>query len=196
MYGIGAVKYKGKPVGYIAKNSFDMGGTKPESTDIEAEQVPGAPVLVIPQSNGKIAPKFDMIQLNFESLEQLLGGKLHKSGEKVVGWTAPRAAMVMEGPWELELVSGQSVLIPNATLLSDLAGKLTLTETAKIEVELKVAMPSAAKVPPTAYSPAIHCPPSGRKKPDGCSPRKPKPHDNVWTLRLRGPYSARLPMRC
>lgn len=148
MYGIGAVKYKGKPVGYIAKNSFDMGGTKPESTDIEAEQVPGAPVLVIAQSNGKIAPKFDMIQLNFESLEQLLGGKLHKNGEKVVGWTAPRAAMVMEGPWGLELVSGQSVLIPNATLLSDLAGKLTLTETAKIEVELKVAMPSAANVPP------------------------------------------------
>ena len=24
MYGIGAVKYKGAPVGYIAKNSFDL----------------------------------------------------------------------------------------------------------------------------------------------------------------------------
>lgn len=148
MYGIGAVKYKGQEVGYIAKNSFDMGGTKPESSDIEAEQVPGAPVLVIPQSNGKIAPKFDMIQLNFESLQQLLGGKLDKTGEKVTGWTAPRAAMVMEGPWELALVSGQSILIPNATLLSDLAGKLTLTETAKIEVELKVVMPTAAEIPP------------------------------------------------
>ena len=89
-----------------------------------------------------------MIQLNFESLAQLLGGKLHKSGEKIVGWTAPRATIVMEGPWELKLVSGQCVLIPSATLLSDLAGKLTLTETAKIEVELKVTMPSAAKVPP------------------------------------------------
>ncbi len=42
MYGVGAVKYKGKPIGYIAKGTFDMGGTKPESTDIEAEQVPGA----------------------------------------------------------------------------------------------------------------------------------------------------------
>lgn len=148
MYGIGAVKYKGEQVGYIAKNSFDMGGTKPESADIEAEQVPGAPVLTIPQSNGKIGPKFDMIQLNFESLKQFLGGRLHKSGEKTVGWTAPRAALVMEGPWELALVSGQSVLIPNATLLSDLAGKLTLTETAKIEVELKVTMPTGAEVPP------------------------------------------------
>lgn len=148
MYGIGAVIYKGKKVGYIAKNSFDLGGTKPEAADIEAEQVPGAPVLVIPQANGKIGPRFDMIQLNFESLQQLLGGALHKKENKVIGWTAPKSAMVMDGPWELQLVSGQSVLIPNATLLSDLGGKLTLTETAKIEVELKVSMPATANIPP------------------------------------------------
>lgn len=148
MYGIAAVKYKGKETGYVGKGSFDLGGTKPESTDIEAEQVPGAPVLVIPQSNGKIAPKFDMIQLNFENLHQLLGGALVKTGEKITGWTAPRDAMVMEGPWELALVSGQSILIPSATLLADLAGKLTLTETSKIEVELKVTAPATAKVPP------------------------------------------------
>ena len=148
MYGIGAVKYKGAPVGYIAKNTFDMGGVKPEAAEIEAEQVPGSPVLVIAQSNGKIAPKFDMIQLNFESLHQLLGGTLHKEGTKAVGWTAPRDAVIMEGPWELSLVSGQSILIPSATLLSDLAGKLTLTETAKIEVELKVTAPTTAEVPP------------------------------------------------
>lgn len=148
MYGIAAVKYKDREVGYIAKNTFDMGGTKPESAEIDAEQVPGAPVLVIAQSNGKIAPKFEMIQLNFESLNQLLGGYLHKDGERIVGWTAPREAVVMEGPWEIALVSGQSVLIPAATLLSNLAGKLTLTETAKIEVELKVTTPSTAKVPP------------------------------------------------
>lgn len=148
MYGIGAVKYKGNEVGYIEKGSFDMGGVKPEITEIEAEQVPGAPVLAIPQSNGKIAPTFNMIQLNFDSLQQLLGGALHKSGSDTVGWTAPRSAMILEGPWELALVSGQSILIPSATLLSDLAGKLTLTETAKIEVELKVTMPSAADVAP------------------------------------------------
>lgn len=148
MYGIGAVKYKGVKVGYIGKDSFDLGGVKPESTEIEAEQVPGAPVLVIPNSNGKIAPKFDLIQLNFESLQQFLGGAIHKKGDKVIGWTAPVAALAMEGPWELELVSGQSVLIPNATLLSDLAGKLTLKETAKIEVELKVSAAAVANIPP------------------------------------------------
>lgn len=149
MYGIGEVIYRGTPVGYIAKNSFELGGVKPEAAEVEAEQAPGAPVLVIAQSNGKIGPKFDMIQLTFESLQQLLGGRLIKNSEnKVTGWTAPRSAMVMEGPWEFKLVSGQSILIPNATLLADLAGKLTLTETAKIEVELKVAMPAEKGVPP------------------------------------------------
>lgn len=149
MYGIGEVRYRGTKIGYIAKNSFDLGGEKPQAAEIEAEQVPGSPVLVIAQSNGKIGPKFDMIQLTFESLQQLLGGSLIKNSDnEITGWTAPRSAMVMEGPWELKLVSGQSILIPNATLLSDLAGKLTLTETAKIEVELKVAMPTEEGVPP------------------------------------------------
>ena len=43
MYGVGAVKYKDFVVGYIEKNSFDMGGQKPESAKIEAEQVSGNP---------------------------------------------------------------------------------------------------------------------------------------------------------
>ena len=45
MYGLGAVKYKGAEVGYIAKNSFDFGGKKPEAAKIEAEQVPVPPCL-------------------------------------------------------------------------------------------------------------------------------------------------------
>ena len=40
MYGLGAVKYKDFVVGYIEPGSFDMGGVKPESTKINAEQVP------------------------------------------------------------------------------------------------------------------------------------------------------------
>ena len=31
MYGIGAVKYKDFTIGYIEKNSFDLGGKKPEA---------------------------------------------------------------------------------------------------------------------------------------------------------------------
>ena len=152
MYGIGAVKYKDFIVGYIEKGSFDLGGQKPEAAKIEAEQVPGAPVLVIAQSNGSIAPTFNVIQMDYKNLHKLLGGSLHYkssdvSKENPIGWTAPSAAMVMQGPWELALVSGKSVLMPNAALLSNLGGKLTLTETAKIECTLEVAMPEDGSQP-------------------------------------------------
>ena len=57
MYGVGAVKYKDFVVGYIEKNSFDMGGQKPESAKIEAEQVPGTPVLSFPSRMAASPPR-------------------------------------------------------------------------------------------------------------------------------------------
>ena len=113
MYGIGAVKYKDFVVGYIEKGSFDLGGQKPEAAKIEAEQVPGAPVLVIAQSNGSIAPTFNVIQMDFDNLHKLLGGSLHykkEDSEKKtpIGWTAPSTAMVMQGPGNLPLCPGRA----------------------------------------------------------------------------------------
>ena len=162
MYGVGAVKYKDFVVGYIEKNSFDMGGQKPESAKIEAEQVPGTPVLIIPQSNGSIAPTFNVIQLNYENLHSLLGGTMHykeEDSEKKtpIGWTAPTAAVLLTGPWEIALVSGQSILIPNGTLLSNLGGKLTLTETAKIECTLEVAMAYSIRILSRKSGNSINC---------------------------------------
>lgn len=152
MYGIGAVCFKNKDIGYIEKNSFDLGGKKPEAAEIEAEQVPGAPVLIIPQSNGTIGPTFNAIELVYENLQALLGGKIHKKqkdGKEVVtGWTAPSSVLILSGPFELRLVSGQSILLPNATLLCNLGGKLTLTETAKVECQLKLAAPEEKEIPP------------------------------------------------
>lgn len=152
MYGVGEVKYKDFTVGYIEKDSFDLGGVKPEATKIDAEQVPGTPVLIIPQSNGSIAPKFNVIQLNYKNLYELLGGALHYKADdaekkKPVGWTAPSKAILIQGPWQISLVSGQSILIPNGTLLSNLGGKLTLKETAKMECTLEVAMPEDGSQP-------------------------------------------------
>lgn len=152
MYGIGRVSFKGTEVGYIEKNSFDLGGKKPESAKIEAEQVPGAPVLVIPQSNGSIAPTFNMIQLNYDNLKALLGGNIvtkEVDGKQVtIGWTAPSDTIILEGPWQIDLVSGQSILIPKATLLSNPGGKLTLSESAKIECTLELSVPDDKEVPP------------------------------------------------
>ena len=152
MYGLGAVKYNDFVLGYIVKGSFDLNGQKPEAAKIEAEQAPGAPVLIIPQSNGSIAPTFNVIQTDYKNMHVLLGGTLHYAKEdsqkkNPTGWTAPQAALLMQGPFELALVSGRSILIPNGTLLSNLGGKLTLTETAKIECTLEVTMPEDGSQP-------------------------------------------------
>ncbi len=56
LYGIGRFTFKGKELGYIEKGSFDFGGKEPESVDVEAEQVPDAPVLSLAQKNGTIEP--------------------------------------------------------------------------------------------------------------------------------------------
>ena len=101
LYGLSKMSFNGREVGYIEKDSFEWGGTAPESVDVEAEQVPDAPVLVLAQKNGTIAPKFNMIQLNYENLAAMLGGEvvmssgvqtsLDNMAEMVAtGWKAPK----------------------------------------------------------------------------------------------------------
>lgn len=147
MYGIGKLTLGDFEVGYIEKGSFDFGGKEPESVDIEAEQVPDAPVLSLAQKNGSIEPSFNLIQLNYENIQMALGGTLVKTGEKVTGWEAPSELIDQSGPCVIDLVSGQRITIPNGKILANLSGKLTLTETAKIAVKLKIQKPKEGGAP-------------------------------------------------
>ena len=157
-YGIAEVRFKKKggttkdKVGYIEKGSWDWGGSKPESVDVEAEQVPDAPVLTLLQSNGKISPTFNLIQLDYENLQRSQGGTLIESGsgqdKKIIGWNAPTSLVNLSGEWEIEFASGQTMTIPNATILANLGGKLTLNEASKIECQLKINKPEEDGVPP------------------------------------------------
>lgn len=151
IYGIAAVKFGQVILGYIEKNSFDWGGTKPESTEVEAEQVPDAPVLTILQKNGRISPTFNIIQLDFQNLKNVLGGELvetMKDGVKTVtGWKAPSALVNISGKFTIDFASGQTMTIPNATILANLGGKLTLTEVSKLECQLKVNKPEDGGAP-------------------------------------------------
>ena len=81
IYGIASVKFGEALVGYIEKGSWDWGGQKPESVDIEAEQVPDAPVLTLLQKNGTVSPTFNLIQLDYKNLKAVLGGKLSPNDE-------------------------------------------------------------------------------------------------------------------
>lgn len=151
IYGIAAVKFGQVILGYIEKNSFDWGGTKPESTEVEAEQVPDAPVLTILQKNGRISPTFNIIQLDFQNLKNVLGGELvetMKDGvNTVTGWKAPSALVNISGKFTIDFASGQTMTIPNATILANLGGKLTLTEVSKLECQLKVNKPEDGGAP-------------------------------------------------
>ena len=128
IYGIAVVKFNQKEIGYIEKGSWDWGGTKAESTDIEAEQVPDAPVLTLANKNATIAPTFNLIQLDYENIQAVLGGTLVGTTGSYTGWKAPTDLVELRGPWEIKFVSGQTMKIPNGTIMANLGGKLTLTD--------------------------------------------------------------------
>ena len=142
IYGIAAVQFAGVLIGYIEKGSFDWGGTKPESVDVEAEQVPDAPVLTLLTKNGSISPTFNLIQLDYENLHSVLGGTLVGTEGAYTGWKAPTDLVQLSGKWTIDFVSGQTMTIPNGIILANLGGKLTLTEVSKLECQLKVNKPA------------------------------------------------------
>lgn len=147
VYGIAQVLFGSKAIGYIEKGSWDWGGSKPESTDIEAEQVPDAPVLTLANKNGTIAPTFNIIQLDYENVQAVLGGTLVGTEGSYTGWKAPTDLVQISGSWTIKFVSGQTMSIPNGTILSNLGGKLTLTEVSKLECELRVNKPDDGSAP-------------------------------------------------
>lgn len=151
IYGIARVKFNNNTVGYIEKGSWDWGGSKPETVDVEAEQVPDAPVLVLQQKNGQISPTFNMIQLNYQQLQRLCGGSLTEESGSVTGWEAPTDAVQIQGPLTIDFKSGQTMQIPNGMILSNLGGKLSMTEVSKLECQLKIMKPSNGAAPYKIY---------------------------------------------
>lgn len=147
IYGIAKLKFNGDVVGWVEKNSFDWGGKKPEGTDVNAEQVPDTPVDYIPQTNGTIEPTFNLIQLDYKNLKMSLGGTLEGPEESPTGWNAPSELIEQKGLWQIDFVSGRRCNIKNGKLLSNLGGKLTLTEVSKVECQIKVLSPDEGGYP-------------------------------------------------
>lgn len=152
IYGIAKVLFGEKEIGWIEKDSFEWGGTPPESVDINAEQVPDAPVLNIPQSNGTIAPTFNLVQLNYENLAALMGGTLVGTEDNYTGWEAPTDLVQLSGKWKILTRVGKTILIPNGTVKSNLDGKLALSEVSKVKCELKVVKPEDGTTPLKIYN--------------------------------------------
>lgn len=142
VYGLSSFKLNDKLLGYIEKDSYDWGGAEPETVDVNAEQVPGQPVLVLIQKNGTVEPQFNLIQLDAENMAAVLGGTA-TNGK----WSAPTTLSQITGKVEIETVSGHVIQMPNVAVAANITGKLALSEVSKVQVKLKVQIPDDGSSP-------------------------------------------------
>lgn len=138
--GIAKLVFMNKILGYVKKGSFKLNGTKAEYTPLEAEQVPDAPVDYMVTKGSGIKPSFSLIQTDYQTLADTIGGSLKKEGadsaEKVVGWNAPVGLDVPRGQFELHFYTGKVLPIPDAILVAALTGDVTFTAPVEVECEL------------------------------------------------------------
>ena len=138
--GIAKLVFMGKILGYVKKGSFKLNGTKAEYSPLEAEQVPDAPVDYLVTKGPSIKPTFSLIQTDYQTLLDTIGGSSKTEGEgvdaKVVGWNAPVGLEVPKGEFELHFYTGKVLPIPDAILVSALTGEVTFTAPIEIECEL------------------------------------------------------------
>ncbi len=144
MYGLHKFEFDGKLLGYISKDSFDWGGAKGEALKVNAEQVPGQPVLILQQSNSTIAPSFDLIQIDADNIAAALGGTV-EDGK----WHAPTELVQNIAPAKITTFSGHIIEMPKVMLNSNLEGGLKLSEVSHIKVELEVMQPDDGSSPYT-----------------------------------------------
>ena len=141
MYGLAAVKLDDLLLGYIEEGSFKLNGAKGEVTEINAAQKHGGPVLVIPKSNGTIAPSFDLIQMDYDNMATLMGGAVVKTGEQTTGWSAPSALVQTSGKLTIQTDSSHEIVVKKAFVSAYIDGDLSLGSVSKIKVETKALIP-------------------------------------------------------
>ena len=150
LYGLDQFKFaaSGTPaeLGYIEEGSFDLGGQAGETVEINAAQVKGSPVLVIPKKNGSIKPSFDLIQINYNKLVEVMGGSIRGTVQTPTGWNAPSKSVNITGVAQIITDSGHVIDIPKAQVTAYPTDKLDLNGVAKIHVELTpiLSAPNAA----------------------------------------------------
>lgn len=148
MYGLAVVKVGEKTLGYIEENSFKLNGAKGEVTKINAAQKHGGPVLVIPKSNGTIAPSFDLIQMDYENMAALMGGEVVKTSDSAAtGWKAPSKLVQITSPLTIQTDSSHEVKIKKAFVSAYIDGDLNLDSVSKVKVEVEVMIPDDGSEP-------------------------------------------------
>jgi hypothetical protein len=152
IFGVAQLKFAeggGVPeeIGYIESESFDLGGAAGESVEINAAQVKGSPVLVIPKKNGSIKPKFELIQINYNKLVMIMGGTVSGSIDAPTGWNAPSELVQISGHLQVVTDSGHLLDIPNGQVSAYPGDKLNLSGVAKVYCEVTPMVPDGGGSP-------------------------------------------------
>jgi hypothetical protein len=153
IFGVAQVKFApgtGTPeeLGWIESESFDLGGQVGESVEINAAQVKGSPVFVIPKKNGTIKPKFELIQIRYKKLVALMGGTVEEDQDKVaIGWKAPSGLVQISGHLQVITDSGHLLDIPNGRISAYPGDKLNLSGVAKVYCEVTPMLPADGTSP-------------------------------------------------
>ena len=147
MYGLDKVQFNGKALGFIEEDSFDWGGAKGEVTEIKAAQVKGFPIKIIPKSNGTIKPTFDLIQMDYTHMAEVMGGVVKRTEEAITGWSAPNDIVMVSGELVIDCDSGQRITIPKCLVSAYIGGNLNLASVSKIKVEIGIMNPGDGTAP-------------------------------------------------
>jgi hypothetical protein len=152
IFGVAQVKFAsgaGTPeeIGYIESESFDLGGSAGETVEVNAAQVKGSPVLVIPKKNGSIKPKFELIQIKYNKLVALMGGSVSGTQQAPTGWNAPSEAVRITGHLQVVTDSGHLLDIPNGQVSAYPGDKINMSGVAKVYCEVTPMMPAGGGSP-------------------------------------------------
>lgn len=141
VYGLSAVKFAGKEIGYIDNNGIQPAGTAPTRTPIYAAQKKDGPIINLMSSPGATAFNITLVDLNAEGLVATIGGEKDTSGN----YTPPKNAE-KSGVMDFEADSGHTIRLFNARVsLNDFANGLNSSNLLGLQLHIEVEADESGK---------------------------------------------------
>lgn len=143
IYGVGKLKFNGKEIGWISQEGLSPKGEAKQTTPIYAAQVQDGPVDEITSNPGTTAFGFKLIQLEPAMCKELFGGTVAAADG---AYEPPTEFKDLEGPFEVECVSGHKISIPRAKMSGELADSINMSGVLSYDCTVKCLKPLEANV--------------------------------------------------
>lgn len=134
IYGVKALKYNGTALGLISEDGMQPGGDAPSKTRVWAAQKRNAPFAVIKTTPGTKMWTFTLIELLAANMVQVMGGTADAQGN----YTPPTDDKDIEGVFDIECTSGETIRIYNGVLTCNFANGINFSSVLGISCELEM----------------------------------------------------------